>query len=490
MSSQNLLARWKMSMNSGTYTSDIERMNNARYWVKDDMKNNLRQPYRWWRDSHISNLKTLKHNRKLFAKSFAIAIKSDDVDYALELVNEARPQAGRIINNACDVMHDKFGGCYYSCDDCGVIVHDDDTYSVNDGDRSVCECCKDNNYRWSDYHDCYVDDDYADENGEPEYQHIGEYHTSSENLGHIPSKYDSRTPAVLLGLELEMEISSGYSMDMRAGELLENVGDYDGYTYALCEQDGSLDNGFEMVTAYTGLDVHKEQLQFFKESFAGAKSHNTSTCGLHIHICKADMSTLHACKMVFFINDADNQKLVYALARRDSSSYSKIHDKKSDKHWLKDAMQAGKRVEDNNKLQKRYQLRNLNSDRYEALNFKNDKTIEFRLFKGTLKYQTIMACLEFTFATWHFCKDASQTQLTTAEFLKFICRAENRCDTRFLRTYLKEKGFDLPEKDKPSKKVFEIVQELDNYDSYGVNTKNSFNTKPHGSCEKTALQPL
>jgi hypothetical protein len=92
----------------------------------------------------------------------------------------------------------------------------------------------------------------------------------------------------------------------------------------------------------------------------------------------------------------------------------------------------------------------LNSDRYEALNFKNDKTIEFRLFKGTLKYQTIMACLEFTFATWHFCKDASQTQLTTSEFLKFICRAENRCDTRFLRTYLKEKGFDLPEKNKPA----------------------------------------
>jgi hypothetical protein len=469
MSSQNLLARWKMSMNSGTYTSDIERRNNARYWVKDDMKSNLRQPYRWWRDEHIRNIQTLKHNRKLFAKSFAIAVQNDDVDYALELVNEARPQHGRILNNACDVMHEKFGGHYYSCDDCGTIVLDGDTYSVNDGDRSVCECCKDNNYSWSDYFDCYVDDDYADENDEPEFQNIGEYHSSSGNLGHIPSKYDNRTPAVLLGLELEMEISSGYLLDSRAGELLENVGTYrdaenDRYTYALCEQDGSLDNGFEMVTAYTGLDVHKEQLQFFKEKFEGAKSHNTSTCGLHIHICKADMSTLHACKMVFFINDSDNQKLVYALARRDSSSYSKIHDKKADKHWLKDAMQAGNRVEDNNKLQKRYQLRNLNSDRYEALNFKNDRTIEFRLFKGTLKYQTIMACLEFTFATWHFCKDASQTQLTTAEFLKFICRAENRCDTRFLRTYLKEKGFDLPEKSKQA--------------------------KVYGSLEKTALEAL
>jgi hypothetical protein len=457
MSSQNLLSRWKDNMASNN-ASGLDRLSNARYWAKDTIKSNLTMPYRWYRDSYISDtskLKTIKHNRKLFAKSFAIAVRDGDSDYALELVNEARPQAGRMINNACDVMHDKFGGHYYSCDDCGAIVNDGDTYSVNDGDRSVCECCKENNYSWSDYFDCYVDDDYENENREREFDNIGEYHTSSDNLGHIPSKYDNRSPAVLLGLELEMEISSGYSLDGRAGELLANVSDYrtsdnTPYTYALCEQDGSLDNGFEMVTAYTGLDVHKEQLQFFKETFAGAKSHNTSTCGLHIHICKADMSTLHACKMVLFINDSDNQKLVYALARRDSSSFSKIHDKKADKHWLKDAMSASKNAPDN-KLQKKYQLRNLNSDRYEALNFKNDKTIEFRLFKGSLKYQTIMACLEFTFATWHFCKDAGQNQLTTAEFLDFICKPENRMDTRFLRTYLREKGFELPEKSKQAK---------------------------------------
>lgn len=467
MSSQKLMDRWHQCMNTGTYTSDIERLNNARYWAKDTIKNNLVMPYRWWRDAYannIGNIKSIKHNRKTFAKSFAIAVQNDDADYALELVNESKRVSTRFV----DIMCDKFSGHYCTCDDCGAIVNDGDTYSVNDGDRSVCESCKENGYHWSEYLDCYVDSDYEDDNGR-EYENIGEYHSSSDNLGHIPSKYDNRNPAVLLGLELEMEISSGYSLDGRAGELLANVSDYrtsdnTPYTYALCEQDGSLDNGFEMVTAYTGLDVHKEQLQFFKETFAGAKSHNTSTCGLHIHICKADMSTLHACKMVFFINDSDNQKLVYALARRDSSSFSKIHDKKNDKHWLKDAMQAGKKVEDNNKLQKRYQLRNLNSDRYEALNFKNDKTIEFRLFKGSLKYQTIMACLEFTFATWHFCKDASQTELTTAKFLEFICKPENRMDTRFLRTYLREKGFELPEKSKQA--------------------------KPYGSVEKTALEAL
>lgn len=452
----NLLDTWHQLKNQQRHSSH-EQMTYVKHWTKNAIQDNLRSGYRWNRNEHILSrvdIATIKSTRKTFAKWFNEAIQQDDSDHALHLINNEKLGNYQMMRDPCGVMNDKFSGEYYSCEDCSSVVKDGDLYSVNDGDRSVCSHCRENNYFYSEYHDCYIDDDYRDEHGDSdddnrEYEHIGSYHSSSHNLGRIPSKYDDRKPRVLLGLELEMEIKSGYDLDARAGELLDNVGQYKNHTYALCEEDGSLDNGFEMVTAYTGLDVHKEQLQYFKEQFEGALSHKTSTCGLHIHVCKSDMSTLHACKMVLFINDADNQKLIYALARRDSSSYSKIHDKKNDKHWLKDAMSAGENASDN-KLQKKYQIRNLNSDRYEALNFKNERTIEFRLFKGTLKYQTIMACLEFTFATWHFCKDASQNELTTAKFLEFISKPENRCDTRFLRTYLKEKGFTLAEKNKPA----------------------------------------
>jgi hypothetical protein len=437
-----------------------ERTRYIAHWVKNAMLDNLRSGMKWNRNEYILNrvnIATIKLTRKSFALTFAEAIKNEDADQAMHLINNEKLANYQIMRDPCGVMNDKFSGQFYSCEDCSSVVEDNDLYSVNEGNRSVCSHCRENNYFYSEYYDCYIDDDYRDENGDGDsddddrnYDNIGSYHSSSHNLGRIPSKYDDRKPRVLLGLELEMEIKSGYDLDSRAGELLKNIGHYKNHLYALCEEDGSLDNGFEMVTAYTGLDVHKEQLQFFKEQFDGALSHKTSTCGLHIHVCKSDMSTLHACKMVLFINDADNQKLIYALARRDSSSYSKIHDKKNDKHWIKDAMSASKNASDN-RLQKKYQIRNLNSDRYEALNFKNEKTIEFRLFKGTLKYQTIMACLEFSFATWHFCKDASQSELTTAKFLEFISKPENRSDTRFLRTYLKEKGFTLAEKDKPAK---------------------------------------
>jgi hypothetical protein len=78
------------------------------------------------------------------------------------------------------------------------------------------------------------------------------------------------------------------------------------------------------------------------------------------------------------------------------------------------------------------------------LNFQNDNTIEFRLFKGTLRYETIMACLEFTYATWFFCRDTGITELTTANFIDFIAQPQQREHTKFLRTYLREKGYALP----------------------------------------------
>jgi hypothetical protein len=147
------------------------------------------------------------------------------------------------------------------------------------------------------------------------------------------------------------------------------------------------------------------------------------------------MTTLHGAKLVLFINDAANLELVKDIARRNSSGFSKFQNKKEDKHWLKDSVYSSKDRDD--------QLKRLNSDRYEALNFKNDKTVEFRLFKGTLKYETMVSCLEFAFACWHFTAQASTNELTTSKFLEFICSPENRKDTRFLRAYLKEKGYKL-----------------------------------------------
>ena len=364
---------------------------------------------------------------KKFGSYLGEFIRDGEPGLALDLINarENRPIRNQR-DNWIDILDIHFAERFEKCNDCGAIEFADDVSWAYD-DYPICEVCRDRNYVWSDHRDTFVSYDDADDEDEED-SIIGEYH--STEIGHIPSEYDKRKQRVLLGLELEFECSG--DREDRASELLNAIGYSEGRAYCGVENDGSLDNGFEMVTGYTGLDVHAKQLEFFKKAWRGVKSHDTRTCGLHVHVCKNGVTMLHAAKMIFFINESSNQKLIRAIARRDSNGYSQIKNKKASYEWLKNAKQH------------RDPLAHLNDDRYEALNFKNQRTIEFRLFKGTLKYQTIMACLEFTFATWHFTRDTGMSDLTIENFIKFICEPENKRDTPNLRHYLIEKGFSLP----------------------------------------------
>jgi len=431
------------------YRASGSNLSYLRYLINGRINANAKITDRLLVDCMSSNItaeeyKERKQDLKDFGKLFHSKMFSNSHSASMFIVSELNNHYYwmRSLRNWKDLLNNtftnySFGACY----DCSHLDMEGNFYSLEDDDI-ICSSCKEN-YYWNNDENYYQrdewfeDEDEYDDDDSNGYNNIGSYHSSKRKLGHIPSSFDNRKPRVLLGLELEMETadSGKFNKDERAGHLLDVVGKYKQHTYALCEEDRSLDNGFEMVTSYTGLDVHKTQLEFFKHRFDGMSSHNTSTCGLHIHICKSDMTTLHGAKMVFFINDASNLDLIKAIARRDSASYAKLVDKKSDKSWLKNTVKNSK-----NKFN---QLRGLNYDRYESLNFQNDRTIEFRLFKGTLKYETIMACLEFTYATWHFCKDASIDQLTTKDFIEFICKPENKQDTRFLRVYLRSKGFEV-----------------------------------------------
>lgn len=373
---------------------------------------------------------------KAFSALVAQTIKSGDWDFLLENLNREQYRFIRDRGDWQDFFCAKFCVEVRFCEDCGHIDHADDmSWAYND--HCICESCRDRNYIYSDSRDTYVSEDDADEDEDEDCHDcddpdglINDYHRSE--VGHIPSEFDQRKNPIFLGLELEVEIGHDYSRGDKAGEVLDALYKHKGHKYCALENDGSLSHGFEIVTGYTGLDVHREQLRFFENHWHGVRSHDTKTCGLHVHICKRGVTMYHAAKMILFINDSQNQRLVRAVARRDSSGYAKIANKKASYDWLKRAKAA------------KDPLSHLNDDRYEALNFQNPKTIEFRLFKGTLKYSTIMACLEFTYATWQFTQAAGIQDLTTPKFIEFICKPENKADTIHLRQYLLSKNFELP----------------------------------------------
>ena len=442
-------------------------LNAVRIFRNGEMRRGIYRKQRWVQPFQHDFGRGMKPDKvwlKEFGADIAAAISSKDTGLFLDALN------GHSIWNHVHVCFDvdvlaskvRSGFEVGCCEDCGDYDDRDYTTWVRgpSGEETLaCDLCRDDSYVYSDARDQYEHPDYynrrerearQEEEGDcdPEHPHIGDYHHSKDILGRIPSQFDDRKEKIYLGLELEVEHCDerGWDiLDPKAEQVLDALGTIrrDGrtYTYAVCEEDGSLDDekGFEIVTGWTGLDVHREQLKFFQNRWRDMMSHDSENCGLHVHVSKGNMTLFHAAKMVIFINDPANGSLTYALARRHDDYGKTVHSKAKEFDWLRRAK------EEAGTDRGRAVIDNLNeSDRYEALNFQNDATIEFRLFKGSLKYETIIACLEFAYMTWLFCRDTGVRSLTTKHFIEYICLPEHSKDTRILRKYLANKGFNVP----------------------------------------------
>jgi hypothetical protein len=183
------------------------------------------------------------------------------------------------------------------------------------------------------------------------------------------------------------------------------------------ESDGSLTRGFEIITQPLGLDKHAELWKWLSDSQHIVKylrSHDTSTCGLHVHVSKAGLTKMQISKMVAFVNHPDNYSFIQKIARRSSSTYAAVRfDKKAS-----NAYRTG-------------------VSRYEAVNLENRSTVEFRIFRGTLKYDTLMTAIEFVNALTLFCADTSGYgfKLTPANLAKFAESDTMHADTPHLRKF-------------------------------------------------------
>lgn len=177
------------------------------------------------------------------------------------------------------------------------------------------------------------------------------------------------------GIEIEMD-----NVDRPDGNSQKNYCEIKGESplfYA--KRDGSLMNGFELNTHPATLkylmncsDIKDAML---RAKQLGYKAHDTRTCGLHIHVSRDGLSDAVIARIlhVFYLND------VYfrAFARRDYNRYcSKVF------------------LDDNDDTPKKIIEKRDNNNRYVAINMKHKKTIEFRIFKGTLNVETIYATLQ------------------------------------------------------------------------------------------------
>lgn len=277
--------------------------------------------------------------------------------------------------NCCDDFYDpdshgSWGGMcpdcaaeHFECEGCGEVYHNDDY-----GGDGLCMDC-------SPRHDNPLVKPY----------HTGAscnivFHSNSLN---IPSSLPDNKKPLYFGVELETDY---YKDRDGAAEDLAAICQNDSLFWL--ENDSSLEDGIEIISQPCTLDYHLTMFPWWDIQKIvgkhGGKSHETTTCGLHIHFNRSFFGRLQylpQVKLIYLFEKFWDELVVFS--RRDPHSLE--HNAKKYGRPLFDCA-ARKKV------------RELHLDfyRYQAVNIRPSATIEIRIFRGTLEVPTILASIELT----------------------------------------------------------------------------------------------
>jgi hypothetical protein len=266
---------------------------------------------------------------------------------------------------------------YYSCDECGCIFHIEDTF--NRGDTTLCQSC------------------YEDSEDANQLIHEYEYKPSpvfykapKENIIEWPRMRDLggtiRNGDITTYFGVELEVDDG-------GEFDEGVIDaeLDIKPLYYCKHDGSLHNGFEVVS-------HPATWQYWRQTdlgwmnkliHNGYRSYKTETCGMHIHVNRSALSQLDIFKLLAFCKA--NPKFIHYISRR--------HTERDMNQWARVNASSTQTLVSNVKTK--------HSPRYNAINLLPRNTIEFRIFRGTLDNTAFLRNIAFVHTLIQFVKTHS-----------------------------------------------------------------------------------
>jgi hypothetical protein len=257
----------------------------------------------------------------------------------------------------CQHCHDNH---YTTCEECGAVIRFNDAYRVDDDDYEYCYGCYNSH--------------------QSKRRLIHEYSYKPD-----PEFYPIYNPHELfLGIELEIE---GGEDAFNAGELLTIANRLDDHIYI--KHDGSLNDGMELVSHPCTLDYHMKHVPWTgicrKAVEMGYTSHNAGTAGLHVHVSRSAFGSTYLeqeeiiARVLYFVEAHFNEMLRFS--RRTASQLQKWAARYGYKDHPKDILEHAK---------------NSNLGRYTAINLQPYDTVEFRIYRGSLKYQTFIAALQIT----------------------------------------------------------------------------------------------
>jgi hypothetical protein len=310
-------------------------------------------------------------------------------------------------DNRCEsctqAFYEENGGArnYSTCQSCDDIFHNDNGSWYNDS--LYCQTCHDN-YVWT----CsYCDEEQWDGNGHDCESDEDNDNGSIHSYSYRPSPYFFGAGQYHLGFELEVEARNGSRYE--GAEMAQS----DLGSHAYMKDDGSLSDGFEIVTHPHTLEAYQKEFNWEfipRLKREGFRSWNTNTCGLHVHVSRTAFGTgetpwrradrdqiilkRQAHELRFMKLIYDNQRQVERIAGRSGNHYATFGDK-------------GKLVE-------KVKFGSQSNGRYSAINTENDATLEVRVFKGSLRKERVLSALEFVAASVEYTRDLKVTSKNQA----------------------------------------------------------------------------
>jgi len=352
--------------------------------------------------------------------------------------------------------------CVQTCQRCDSIGSVNDDFHVVDGDM-WCNSCTENRAYWCEsceeynsYGTSYVRDrqeswcemclndaywcDSCDE-----WNSDGCDSCSDDEGGRIIHDYSYRPDAIFHSVDKNERLFFGLEIEVEAGHNLREASAYahqlEALDLAYLKHDGSLNNGFEIVTHPMSHEFFKNEAQELWDTMEQLRSHgayrvkswDTKTCGLHIHISRTGFNG--GAHMHRFLNLVySNQEFYETLAGRSSEQWAKFsdiyrkdykRDVNGERLWSEDTgYEITTTRQFKHKLSTEY-----NSDRYSAVNTNNRETLEMRIFRGSVNGDTIKAQIDLAHASVEYTRtltvqDVLEGALSADLFMWYIFQHE------------------------------------------------------------------
>lgn len=279
---------------------------------------------------------------------------------------------------------------------------------------------------------------------------------------------ESEDTTLLLGAEIEVGGNNNISSDNDKNSTVKkciqimNGSDSDEENLIYSTHDSTVQIEFDTMPC--SLEFHKNKMNY-REMFEyldkeGYKGHDCETAGLHIHanrnyLGKSRISQELVISKILYILEKFNDEIC-VIARRDND-YSEFAGEKQNEDSIVELYgkykDKGKRA---------------------ALNLQHKDTIEFRMFKSTLKYETFILTLEFVKDIIDYAKSVDIEEIELAKWSDLM-----NCFSSELRKYY-EFRYQKKVKDINGSTVKQIRKRISKLKSELKNSKNFF--------QKTKLQ--